>query len=94
LLPYILFEKYIYILKIGNGQPRRGTNTVPIVSAHFRSLLEYTCPELVFSSVHVVYQTFMVLLIVDKMLIADVCLEIFNCLQAEQTRLRYVNTSF
>jgi len=65
---------------------------VPIVSAHFRSLLEYTCPELVFSSVHVVYQTFMVLLIVD--MITDVCLEIFNCLQAEQTRLRYVNASF
>jgi len=37
LLPYILFEKNIYILALEMASP--GTSTVPIVSAHFRSLL-------------------------------------------------------
>jgi len=36
LLPYILFEKYIDILAL--QWPAQGTGTVPIVSAHFRSL--------------------------------------------------------
>jgi len=33
LLPYILFEKYIYILAVEMASP--GNSTVPIVSAHF-----------------------------------------------------------
>jgi len=33
LLPYILFEKYIYILAV--GMTSQGTSTVAIVSAHF-----------------------------------------------------------
>jgi len=37
LLPYG-FEKYIYLyFSIGNGQPQ-GTSTVPVASAHFRSI--------------------------------------------------------
>jgi len=36
LFPYILFEKYIYMLAL--KMARQGTSTVPIVSAHYRSL--------------------------------------------------------
>ena len=36
LLPYILIEKYIYILPL--EMATQGTDTVPIVSACFRSL--------------------------------------------------------
>ena len=36
LLPYILFEEYIYILAL--ERPDEGMGTVPVVSAHFRSL--------------------------------------------------------
>jgi len=41
LLPYILFEKYVYILalKMATWPDPATTSTVPIVSAHFRSLL-------------------------------------------------------
>jgi len=38
LLPYILFEKYNYILALEMANP--GTSTVPVVSAHCRSLVE------------------------------------------------------
>jgi len=48
LLPYILFEKYVNIFIIGNGQPLRGTGTVPIVSAHFR--LDRESKKLIFNS--------------------------------------------
>jgi len=34
--PYILFEKCSYILALEMASP--GTGTVPVVSAHFRSL--------------------------------------------------------
>ena len=40
LLPYILFENYIYILAL--EMATQGTSTVPIVSAHFRSLVLLT----------------------------------------------------
>ena len=36
-LPYILFEKYVCILSLETC-PAPGTSTVPIVSAHLRSL--------------------------------------------------------
>ena len=35
-LPYILLKKYINILAL--EMARRGTGTVPVVSAHFRSV--------------------------------------------------------
>jgi len=38
-LPYILFGKNIFIFQHGKW-PARGTGTVPVVSAHFRSLLD------------------------------------------------------
>jgi len=38
LLQYILFEKYSYILALDWKWPAQRTSTVPIVSAHFRSL--------------------------------------------------------
>ena len=45
LLPYILFEKklYIYISGIGDG-PAQRTGTVPVVSAHFRSACDRRQP--------------------------------------------------
>ena len=43
LLPYILFENYIYILAL--EMATQGTSTVPIVSAHFRSLLTEQSPH-------------------------------------------------
>ena len=36
MLPYILFEEYTNIFALEMASP--GTSTVPIVSAHFRSL--------------------------------------------------------
>jgi len=41
LLPYILFEKYIYIYISALEMAGIGTSTVLIVSAHFRSLKGY-----------------------------------------------------
>ena len=46
LLPYILFQKYIYILASEMASPGKGT--VPVVSAHFRSLSwspDNNCPS-------------------------------------------------
>jgi len=45
LFPRILFEKYIYILAL--EMVIHGTSTVPIVSAHFRSLLAIAKPTTV-----------------------------------------------
>jgi len=36
MLPYIIFEKYIYILALEMASP--GVSTVPIASAHFRTM--------------------------------------------------------
>ena len=40
LLPYILFEKYVHLYSSIKKWPAQGTSTVPVVSAHFRSLLQ------------------------------------------------------
>ena len=42
MLPYILFEKYIFLFQHWKW-PAQGTCTVPIVTAHYRSLYCFVC---------------------------------------------------
>ena len=42
LLPHILFEKKYFSTENGAGPPAQWTSTVPVVSAHFRSLFTAT----------------------------------------------------
>ena len=48
LFPYFLFEKYVYILAL--KWPAQRTGTVPIVSAHFRSLILFSGHDVVNSN--------------------------------------------